>query len=67
MNSEEILKLAEQQSLEAARIINRVILKPPEGTESTAAKQLVGHTVSAAMLQMSAVQKAAMEQRGRNE
>jgi hypothetical protein len=63
MTKEEIRKLAENEKALATRLINRAILKLPEGIGSSAARDIVNAIVNAAMLEMTALQKEAMEPR----
>ena len=55
-SAEEIRKLAETEKGIAARLINRVILKIPEGYENDAARIIVEKIVNAAVLEMTAIQ-----------
>ena len=62
-DAEDIRKLAENEKAIAARLINRVILKIPEGYENDAARIIVEKIVNAAVLEMTAIQANVMMRR----
>jgi hypothetical protein len=60
--AEELFALAKEQKELATHILNRGFLKTPAGFESSLARDLVDMLVNAAILEMSAIHRKAMEQ-----